>query len=69
MWKLRLPIVRSISRSKLTAAGRWAGGCGRRSMELKQNWPPRILESSLDEEEKTAGIMTPAPSIPTDGAN
>jgi hypothetical protein len=67
--KLRLPIIRSISRSKLAKTERRVGGCDQKSMVPKQIWFPSIVELLLGGDERTAELMIPTPRIPTIGAN
>jgi hypothetical protein len=62
-------IFRSIPWSRLSETRRRAGGHGRKSMDLKQIWPPMIVELLLGEDKKAAESMTHAPRFPTDGAN
>jgi hypothetical protein len=51
----------------LPKAGRRAGGCGRKFIDLKRTWLPKVVELLLDDE--VVESMLPALKLPTGGAN
>jgi hypothetical protein len=67
--KLRLPIIKSISWSRLAKIGIMVGGCGQKLMVPKQIWLPSIIELLLGVGKKVVEFLIPTPKIPMVGAN
>jgi hypothetical protein len=67
--KFRLPIVRSISWSKLAKTRVRVGGWGWKSTVLKDIRFPSTFELLLARSEKVVKFMIPTPTVPTVGAN
>jgi hypothetical protein len=62
--KLKLPNIRSISRSRFAKSGIMVHGCGRKPMVPKDIWLPSIIELLRDECEKTVELMIQMPRSP-----
>jgi hypothetical protein len=66
---LKLPIVRSISWSRLAKTGARVGGCGWKSTAPKVIWFPSIFELLYKRSEKVVEFMILTPNVPTVSIN